>query len=56
MLGWTYDILAVIISKKQKTGKKPPRQAAYLGQLLVFMLILLRQYARICPSLRTTER
>lgn len=27
-----------------------------LAQLLVFMLILLRQYTKICPSLRTTER
>lgn len=30
--------------------------SAYLAQLLVFMLILLRQYAKICPSLRTIER
>lgn len=27
-----------------------------LAQLLVFMLILLRQYAKICPSLLTIER
>lgn len=45
--------------QKQKPAKKPETQAegsTDLVQLLVFMLILLRQYAKICPSLRTVDR
>lgn len=46
----------------RKGGRKSPERdtqaqgSVNLAQLLVFMLSLLRQYAKICPSPRTLER
>lgn len=45
-----------ILHKSKIYPREHTKDSADLVQLLVFRLILLRQYARICPSLRTTER
>lgn len=43
--------------KKSQDAKETQTEGLTdLAQLLVFMLILLRQYTKICPSLRTTDK
>lgn len=43
--------------KKSQDAKETQAEGSTnLAQLLVFMLILLRQYTKICPSLRTIDR
>lgn len=49
-----YTVLATFSKTKMYT-REHTEDSTDLVQLLVFRLILLRQYARICPSLRTTE-
>lgn len=49
-----YTVLA-ILGKAKIYPREHTEDSTDLVQLLVVRLILLRQYARICPSLRTTE-